>query len=65
MVPACDYKRVYDGDKGPNTGGMGSYSPPPFFNPALAKEVEENIMVPAVKAMLNDEDPIRVSFMVV
>jgi len=59
MVPACDYKRVYDGDKGPNTGGMGSYSPPPFFNPALAKEVEENIMVPAVKAMLEEGRPYK------
>ena len=33
MVPACDYKRVNDGDQGPNTGGMGSYSPPYFFTP--------------------------------
>jgi len=54
MVPACDYKRIYDSDQGPNTGGMGSYSPPPFFNPVLAKEVEETIMAPAVKAMLNE-----------
>ena len=59
MVPACDYKRIYDGDQGPNTGGMGSYSPPPFFNPALAKEVEETIMVPAVKAMLNEGRPYK------
>ena len=59
MVPACDYKRIYDGDQGPNTGGMGSFSPPAFFNPALAKEVEENIMVPAVKAMLNEGRPYK------
>jgi phosphoribosylamine--glycine ligase len=59
MVPACDYKRIYDGDQGPNTGGMGSFSPPTFFNPALAKEVEENIMVPAVKAMLNEGRPYK------
>ena len=32
MVPACDYKRIYDGDQGPNTGGMGSYSPPSFYS---------------------------------
>ena len=59
MVPACDYKRVYDGDQGPNTGGMGSFSPPTFFNPALAKEVEETIMVPAVKAMLEEGRPYK------
>jgi phosphoribosylamine--glycine ligase len=51
MVSACDYKPVFDGDQGPNTGGMGSYSPPHFMAPALAKTVEENIMEPAVKAM--------------
>jgi len=38
---------------------MGSFSPPTFFNPALAKEVEENIMVPAVKAMLNEGRPYK------
>ncbi len=52
MVPACDYKRVFDGDRGPNTGGMGSYSPPPFYNAALAQKIQQDIMVPAVKAML-------------
>ena len=54
MVPACDYKRVFDGDRGPNTGGMGSYSPPPFYNAALAQRVQQDIMVPAVKAMLTE-----------
>jgi phosphoribosylamine--glycine ligase len=54
MVPACDYKPVFDGDQGPNTGGMGSYSPPYFYSPALAKTVAETIMEPAVKA-LNEE----------
>ncbi|MEA2085577.1 MAG: phosphoribosylamine--glycine ligase, partial [Chloroflexota bacterium] len=55
MVPACDYKPVYDGDRGPNTGGMGSYSPPHFYTPALAKKVTETIMEPAVKAMRDEE----------
>ncbi|MFC1966793.1 phosphoribosylamine--glycine ligase [Chloroflexota bacterium] len=55
MVSACDYKRVYDGDKGPNTGGMGSYSPPHFDTPELAKMVTETVMEPAVSAMNREE----------
>jgi phosphoribosylamine--glycine ligase len=51
MNSACDYKPAYDGNKGPNTGGMGSYSPPPFLTPALTKTVREKIMEPTVKAM--------------
>jgi phosphoribosylamine--glycine ligase len=51
MVPACDYKRIHDGDQGPNTGGMGSYSPPGFYDASLAKTVAETIMLPAVSAM--------------
>ena len=55
MVAACDYKRVYDGDQGPNTGGMGSYSPPHFFNPILARTVKETIMEPTIKAMAQEK----------
>jgi phosphoribosylamine--glycine ligase len=54
-VPACDYKRIYDGDKGPNTGGMGSYSPPPFYSEVMGKVILKTIMEPAILA-LNDED---------
>jgi phosphoribosylamine--glycine ligase len=54
MVPACDYKRIFDGNQGPNTGGMGSYSPPEFYNEALAHIITKTIMEPAVLA-LGDE----------
>jgi phosphoribosylamine--glycine ligase len=54
MTAACDYKPAYDGNKGPNTGGMGSYSPPPFLTPALAKTVKEKIMEPTVEALHNE-----------
>ena len=57
MVPACDYKRVFDGDQGPNTGGMGGYSPPTFFTPALAQTIRETIMEPTVKAMAQENRP--------
>jgi len=50
-VPACDYKRIYDGNKGPNTGGMGSYSPPEFYNPVLGNIIMKTIMTPAILAM--------------
>jgi phosphoribosylamine--glycine ligase len=59
MASACDYKPAYDGNKGPNTGGMGSYSPPPFLTPTLAKAVKEKIMEPAVKAMHQERRPYR------
>ena len=57
MVSACDYKPVFDGDRGPNTGGMGSYSPPFFHSPTLAKIVRETIMEPTVKAMAKEKRP--------
>jgi phosphoribosylamine---glycine ligase len=57
MVPACDYKRVNDGDLGLNTGGMGSYSPPYFFSPALEKKVLTTIVEPTIRAMKKEDRP--------
>ncbi|UCC90804.1 MAG: phosphoribosylamine--glycine ligase, partial [Dehalococcoidia bacterium] len=59
MASPCDYKPVYDGDQGPNTGGMGSYSPPYFFSPALSKTIMETILEPAVKAMAQEKRPYK------
>jgi len=59
MVPACDYKRIYDGNRGPNTGGMGSYSPPYFLSPWLERTVRETIMEPAVKALQQEGRPYK------
>jgi len=59
MVSACDYKPIFDGDQGPNTGGMGSYSPPHFMSPTLAKTVNETILEPAVKAMHDEGRPYK------
>ena len=54
MVPACDYKRAFDGDQGPNTGGMGSYSPPKFFDRKMTSRVRDTILEPTVKAMAKE-----------
>ena len=51
MVPACDYKKIGDNDQGPNTGGMGSYSPPGFFSAGMTEKVTKDILLPAVQAM--------------
>ena len=53
-IAACDYKRAYDGNIGPNTGGMGSYSPPEFWNNSLAKDVEKNIIQPTIDALAKE-----------
>ena len=59
MIPACDYKRVLDNDQGPNTGGMGSYSPPGFFNAELTRQVMKTILQPAVSAMAHEGMPYK------
>jgi phosphoribosylamine--glycine ligase len=46
-----DHKAVFDGDKGPNTGGMGAYSPAPVVTPALERDILKNIIYPTIEAM--------------
>ena len=50
-VTACDYKRQLDGDKGPNTGGMGCYSPADFLPEAREWELRDTIAVPIIETM--------------
>jgi phosphoribosylamine--glycine ligase len=59
MVPARDYKRVFDNDLGPNTGGMGVYSPPGFFNRGLADTLTRTILYPVVEAMAQEGRPYK------
>jgi phosphoribosylamine---glycine ligase len=51
LAPARDYKRIHDGDQGPNTGGMGSYSPVPGIDPAEAERIADLVHRPTVAAM--------------
>tara|TARA_A100001037_G_scaffold230814_1_gene209097 strand:+ start:55 stop:1317 length:1263 start_codon:yes stop_codon:yes gene_type:complete len=51
LLSACDYKKVFDGDKGPNTGGMGSYSPAPQLSPENKKFIISKIINPTLEAL--------------
>ncbi len=59
MATSQDHKRVFDGDKGPNTGGMGAYSPTPVITPEIEKQILEKIMYPTLKGMKAEGRPMR------
>ncbi len=59
LPPAQDHKRALDGDAGPNTGGMGAYSPAPVLDDTMLHWVEEHILVPTVHAMKRSRRPFR------
>ena len=55
MDSAQDHKAAFDDDKGPNTGGMGAYSPAPIFSEIMRKKVRDKIMLPIIRAMQQEE----------
>ncbi|RMD47078.1 MAG: phosphoribosylamine--glycine ligase, partial [Aquificota bacterium] len=59
MATSQDHKRVFDNDEGPNTGGMGAYSPAPIITPEIEKEILEKIMYPTLKGMKKEGRPLR------
>lgn len=59
MIASQDHKRVFDGDKGPNTGGMGTYAPAPVLTPALRKKATEEVLKPMIAAMQAEGTPYK------
>ena len=56
---AQDHKRAFDGDMGPNTGGMGAYSPAPVFTPELVQQADEQVVQPTIRMMAAEGAPYR------
>ena len=59
MIGAQDHKRAYDGDEGPNTGGMGAYSPAPIIDAAMTERVMTEIIEPTIKGMAAEGRPYK------
>lgn len=59
LPPAQDHKAAHDGDKGPNTGGMGAYSPTPVITPEMIETIEDQILVPSIHTMKRNRKPFR------
>jgi len=59
LPPAQDHKRIFDGDRGPNTGGMGAFSPTPTVDDALLADVERRVLLPTVREMARRGTPFR------
>jgi phosphoribosylamine---glycine ligase len=59
LAAAQDHKRIFDGDRGPNTGGMGAFSPTPNVTPEVAALVERDVLLPAVRELARRGRPFR------
>jgi phosphoribosylamine--glycine ligase len=57
LIPSQDHKAAYDGDQGPNTGGMGCYAPVPAFGPGMEALALENVIEPAIRGMAEEGTP--------
>jgi len=55
LLPSQDHKRAFDGDRGPNTGGMGAYCPVDFVTPELMAEIQEHVLEPTINGLRNED----------
>jgi phosphoribosylamine---glycine ligase len=59
LVSAQDHKRIYDGDKGPNTGGMGAYAPAPLIDSNKLTRIREEVLIPTIEGMKKEGIPFK------
>jgi phosphoribosylamine--glycine ligase len=59
LAAAQDHKRIFDGDRGPNTGGMGAFSPTPNVTPAIEAQVEREVVLPVLRELARRGHPFR------
>ena len=59
LISAQDHKRIFDGDRGPNTGGMGAYSPAPVMTDELMKQVHDRVLLPTITGMKKEGMPFK------
>ncbi len=59
LAPAQDHKRIFDGDRGPNTGGMGAYSPPPMVDAEVERKIRERVIEPTLRGCAAEGFPFR------
>lgn len=59
FIAAQDHKRIFDGDRGPNTGGMGAYSPAPLCDAEMLKIVTDTVLLPVVRGMKSEGSPFK------
>lgn len=59
LAPAQDHKRAFDGDQGPNTGGMGAYSPPPVVTEEVERKILDRVIEPTLRGMASEGRPFR------
>jgi phosphoribosylamine--glycine ligase len=59
LPPSQDHKQIYDGDKGPNTGGMGAYAPVPHLDASIEEKIRQSIIEPTLRGMMSEGSPFK------